>query len=954
MFRTELSGLRLRFFLRVVLPGILAFFLFAGLIIGFLIPGFEKSMIEKKCEMISELTQSAYSLIEYYHQQETSGILTQEKAQNQAVDVIRRMRYGSELKDYFWITDQKPIMIMHPYRPDLEGNDLRTFYDPHGKALFVEFVKTTNKSGSGFVDYMWQWKDDSLRIVPKLSYVKLFSPWKWIIGTGVYIEDVKTEIKRLEQEAILISGIIGLFIMVLLIFLTRQSFRIEVQRQKAERELRESRERYKALAEVSSDGVLIISSKGLHANKTLLGWLDYNEVDFQAITLDSLLLDKNLKPVHIDFKIHNLDVFSGLTELFFRKRDHGLFRVHSEFSNILIGDEQAIMVVSKSFQVISGINQVGFSAPLANLSNSGFIKTTTGRRPRIIYASKSFFRILGLSDQFELDRLMIDSIFIDKNDRRLLFLELSNESMVTERLIQIRRFDSSIIQCIISANLVHNETGESYCECVIDLISTNWSDAFIMGIAGKGFAGNLILDSPVSEFVEQLITCRLNTEIDLIKRLFIENSVESIVVVTPDNTPVGIISRQMLGIYNSSNGFHKSEAYQIMNSPLDNINETDCISDVLPLLASSHTGYLLVRNDSGMAIGTFGNNQFVKAMTIMPKMIITRINDSYSVAGLIKCFDSAQELAYGLIDGNQDPQMTVQFLAMITDSISKRVLELATLEMGEPPVLFSFIQLGSVGRGEQTLLTDQDNAIIFRDVEPQQHERVRNYFIELGKLVNKMLDEVGYSLCKGNIMAGNPNWCQPLSKWKQYFSNWIKSPGPDEILEISIFFDFRHIYGDAEIAEELRGFIKQDLVTSDIFYHHMASSFKPFAPKHFYKPLSIVNVKRLMIPVVGIIRLYALKHDIKGTGSIEKLIEMYQKNLMSRAEMVEIMQAIKTLTAIRLNWQREQIAKKMLPDNDVDLRMMSTQYVQNTEQAVKIIDGLMLKAANEFHTNPED
>jgi signal transduction histidine kinase len=200
---------RIRFFIRVILPGILTFLLFTALILGYLIPGFEAAMMERKQETIRELTRTAWSILEHYHRLESAGEISREEAKAHTRDAIRELRYGDESKDYFWITDRQPVMIMHPYRPDLDGRDLSDFRDPDGKAMFVEFVRATNASGEGFVDYRWQWKDDSLRIVPKLSYVRLFQPWDWIIGTGIYIEDVREEIRRMETRAILISGGIG-------------------------------------------------------------------------------------------------------------------------------------------------------------------------------------------------------------------------------------------------------------------------------------------------------------------------------------------------------------------------------------------------------------------------------------------------------------------------------------------------------------------------------------------------------------------------------------------------------------------------------------------------------------------------------------------------------------------------------------------------------------------------
>ena len=131
--------------------------------------------------MVRELTQTAVSILQYYYEKESTGELTRQKAQSMAIAHLRKMRYGIDLKDYFWINDRTPRIIMHPYRTDLEGQDVSDFKDPSGKRLFVEFVHVVRKKKEGYVDYQWQWMDDPDRIVPKISFVKGFAP-----GSGLW------------------------------------------------------------------------------------------------------------------------------------------------------------------------------------------------------------------------------------------------------------------------------------------------------------------------------------------------------------------------------------------------------------------------------------------------------------------------------------------------------------------------------------------------------------------------------------------------------------------------------------------------------------------------------------------------------------------------------------------------------------------------------------------------
>ena len=110
-------------------------------------------------------------------------------------------------------------------------------------------------------------------------------------------------------------------------------------------------------------------------------------------------------------------------------------------------------------------------------------------------------------------------------------------------------------------------------------------------------------------------------------------------------------------------------------------------------------------------------------------------------------------------------------ISTVADAITQRLIEFAIEEMGEPPARFAFMALGSEGRREQTMVTDQDNAIIFEDVPNEKYSEVNRYFLYLGEKINLWLDRIGYQYCNGEVMAGNPQWCQPLSRWKNYFSN---------------------------------------------------------------------------------------------------------------------------------------------------------------------------------------
>jgi signal transduction histidine kinase len=189
-----------RFFSRILLPSMGAVLLFLVAIYLFVIPNYRESLMDGKRETIRELTSTAWSVMHKLDLM-VSDEFSEEKARQEAAIIISDMRWGEEFKDYFWITDTTPRMVMHPYRPSMNGMDLSDYKDQRGKNFFVDIVKLVKQDGDGYIDYKWQWKDDSLTVVSKLSYVKAYEPWGWIVGTGIYIEDVNRQIEILNPES---------------------------------------------------------------------------------------------------------------------------------------------------------------------------------------------------------------------------------------------------------------------------------------------------------------------------------------------------------------------------------------------------------------------------------------------------------------------------------------------------------------------------------------------------------------------------------------------------------------------------------------------------------------------------------------------------------------------------------------------------------------------------------
>jgi signal transduction histidine kinase len=261
LFHTEI--------IKIALPSLFAIALFAIAIFGVVLPAFQDNLLEEKKKAITAVIQSAWGILAYYEKRASSGEFSTAVAQDLAKQQIRELRYGSDGKNYFWINDMQPKMVMHAYRPDLEGQDLSNFSDPVGKKVFQEFVDVVKKSGEGYVQYMWQWNDDQKRLVPKISYVKSFQPWGWIVGTGVYIEDIRQDIAVIIKRLIYIFVFILITISVLSLYIIRNSLDAIHKRQLAEKQLNQYKNSLEGLVEKRTAEL----QEALSNIKTLTGFL---------------------------------------------------------------------------------------------------------------------------------------------------------------------------------------------------------------------------------------------------------------------------------------------------------------------------------------------------------------------------------------------------------------------------------------------------------------------------------------------------------------------------------------------------------------------------------------------------------------------------------------------------------------------------------------------------------
>ena len=471
------------FILRIVLPAVLAVILFILAIFFVVIPTFEDELLAGKQETTQELTRAAISILDDYYQQETSGELTREESQTQAAAVIEQLRWGDDNLDYFWITDMHPTMIMHPYLPELNGQDLTTFEDKAGNYLFVDMVKVVEDDGSGFVNYYWPLPDDPESSVEKLSYVEEFAPWGWVVGTGIYVEDVNAAIAAVERNLIYISIAIVILIALLLLYGLRQSLKIEKRREAAEEGLKESHEKYRALVEASTEGLLMtMDGRSTYFNKPLLDMLGYAPEELAGMPVDQVFVSETeadkeaLAPLEA---IARGDVENAPPsfEARLRAKDGRAIEALLVATPIELGGKTGFILIARS---LSG--QKAMAAALdetrrqfrnmSDVLSLGMFRSTWGRKAGLIDVNPAMRNILRLPPSVDLVGTDWLDRVADSEEREALVARLNREKVVQDFRLGLRSHDGGRTEVSLFAVLIEDENGQVvYCDGIIEDIT---------------------------------------------------------------------------------------------------------------------------------------------------------------------------------------------------------------------------------------------------------------------------------------------------------------------------------------------------------------------------------------------------------------------------------------------------------------------------------------------------
>ncbi len=390
------------------------------------------------------------------------------------------------------------------------------------------------------------------------------------------------------------------------------------------------------------------------------------------------------------------------------------------------------------------------------------------------------------------------------------------------------------------------------------------------------------------------VTCTPACTIREAARIMTSEKVSSIIVTDPQQRPVGIVTDKDLRCQVATGNFGIDQPVAVlMSSPVRTAPREQTLADVQIQMIKHSIHHLVVTadgTDQSEVVGVVTEHDVLVTQGQHPAVFMRRIRRAGDSAELANLRQRAEQLLRQSLDQEVSIAFIASVMTAINDEIIQRIIEwtLRDLEAegrGTPPAPFCWLALGSEGREEQLLRTDQDNALIFHPGEPDDLESCRTYFLELARRVTGELARVGFVYCPAEMMASNPQWCLSLSEWEDQFSAWINEPEPEAVMHSSIFFDYRPVYGEANLATQLTGLIFQNLEKKEVFLRYLAleavqkkpplSFFRSFVVERSGEHKDAFDLKaRAMMPLADAARVLTLASRIEKENNTFRRFEL--------------------------------------------------------------------------------
>ncbi|CAH7474270.1 Predicted signal-transduction protein containing cAMP-binding and CBS domains [Vibrio chagasii] len=434
-----------------------------------------------------------------------------------------------------------------------------------------------------------------------------------------------------------------------------------------------------------------------------------------------------------------------------------------------------------------------------------------------------------------------------------------------------------------------------------------------------------------------------------------EENVSSLLIIDPDiveddeddSTPViGIITDRDLCTRVLAEGLDPSdEVSSVMTPEVISLDHNAYVYEAMMTMLRYNVHHLPVLKDK-KPIGIIEATDIVRYESQNSLLLVSSIFQQQSIEDLKVLSEQVKDSFVRLVNEDANAHMVGTAMSVIGRSFKQRIIELAEEQLGKSPIPYCFLALGSMGRDEQLLVTDQDNAIILDDTyDEAKHGK---YFEALSKFICGGLDQCGYVYCTGDIMATNPTWRMTRREWEECFADWIDDPNPKALLNASIFFDLDGVYGRLKWAEQLNSFIVRRARKNNRFLACLARNalnrtpplgfFKDFVMEKDGRHNNSINLKRRgTAPLADLIRVHSLAVGSRSKNSFERLDDIIDAGILPKGRAQDLKDAMEFISLVRIRHQAHDVDNNVEPDNNIEPENLSDFERRNLKDAFQIL-----------------
>lgn len=438
--------------------------------------------------------------------------------------------------------------------------------------------------------------------------------------------------------------------------------------------------------------------------------------------------------------------------------------------------------------------------------------------------------------------------------------------------------------------------------------------------------------SPLSAVLRrEPVTCPPDTSIRVALQMMRDAHLGSMIVADPSGRPLGIFTlRDLLERVTLAELSIDQPISKVMSHKPVALPPQAQVYEAAMVMAREGFRHVLVTEPNGKLCGILSERDLFSLQRVGLRQISAAIRQAENVALLTNLSKDIRLLTHNMMAQGVAAEQLTQLISTLNDLLTARIIELELIASGlqQPdacPTVLCWLALGSEGRLEQTFYTDQDNGIIFTVPVGETADSMRTSLLPVARRINEALANCSFPLCKGGVMASNPKWCLSADEWQDTFFGWIDHGSPEDLLNASIFFDFRALYGNARLSDRLRSWLSKKVATTPRFLHQMAANALLNRP-----PLGVLRDFVLgqqdmldiklngTTPFVDAARIFSLACASSATNTVQRLRDIAAPLNIGMTEVEGWIDAFYFLQMMRLLHQHDCTAQGREMDNQIN------------------------------------